>query len=218
MNTSSINRVPLFATLPETEKNNIIKQGTHCKVAKRKQILSEGDAADTLYILLRGQAKVFRSDDSGREIILNTLESGDYFGELGLLDDVQRSASVTAISDCELLCLNKETFSELLGRYPDIAKTLLRDMARRIRDLTDSVESLALQNVYARVANTLMNLAEPHGDQWLVREKMTQQDIANRVGASREMISRILKELSIGGYIDYHRRQITIKKRLPKDF
>jgi len=150
---------------------------------------------------------------------MNTLGAGDYFGELALLDDSTRSASVRTVEKCEFRVVMKEDFNGVLDEHPNIARQLISNLAGRVRKLTADVKSLALQDVYGRVANVLMDLSEERGDGTLyIPEKLTQQDIADRVGASREMVARILKDLTIGEYIRFEGRHIIINTRLPAKY
>ena len=150
---------------------------------------------------------------------MNTLGPGDYFGELALLDDSTRSASVRTVEKCEFRVVMKEDFNGVLDEHPNIARQLISNLAGRVRKLTADVKSLALQDVYGRVANVLMDLSEERGDGTLfIPEKLTQQDIADRVGASREMVARILKDLTIGEYIRFEGRHIIINTRLPAKY
>ena len=166
-----------------------------------------------------GKVKVYCSDKNGKEFIMNTLGPGDYFGELALLDDSTRSASVRTVEKSEFRIVMKEDFSGVLADHPGIVKQLISNLAGRVRKLTADVKSLALQDVYGRVANVLMDLAEERGDGTLfIPDKLTQQDIADRVGASREMVARILKDLTIGEYIRFEGRHIIINTRLPAKY
>jgi len=150
---------------------------------------------------------------------MNTLSAGDYFGELALLDDSTRSASVRTVEKCEFRIVMKEDFNGVLEEHPNITRQLISNLAGRVRKLTADVKSLALQDVYGRVANVLMDLSEERGDGTLfIPEKLTQQDIADRVGASREMVARILKDLTIGEYIRFEGRHIIINTRLPAKY
>ena len=150
---------------------------------------------------------------------MNTLGPGDYFGELALLDDSTRSASVRTVEKSEFRIVMKEDFNGVLDEHPNIARQLISNLAGRVRKLTADVKSLALQDVYGRVANVLMDLSEERGDGTLfIPEKLTQQDIADRVGASREMVARILKDLTIGEYIRFEGRHIIINTRLPAKY
>ena len=139
--------------------------------------------------------------------------------ELALLDDSTRSASVRTVEKSSFCIIYKDDFNQVLDDHPTIARKLIRNLSQRVRKLTADVKSLALQDVYGRVANVLMDLSEERGDGTLyIPEKLTQQDIADRVGASREMVARILKDLTIGEYIRFEGRHIIINTRLPAKY
>lgn len=210
--------LPLFSKLSDDQIQRIAEHATVRVFPKNAIIINEGDSADSLYVTLTGKVKVFLSDDSGKEIIVNILEANEYFGELALIDDAKRSASVMTIERSSFLVISKEDFKRLLGNHPDIAVQLINDLTKRVRSLTDNVKSLALQDVYGRVAKMLFSIAKQEEGQMVVKEKLTQQDIANRVGASREMVARILKDLASGGYISHIGRKIIIHDNLPRSY
>jgi CRP/FNR family cyclic AMP-dependent transcriptional regulator len=169
--------------------------------AKNTVIVSEGDRADSLYIVLSGRVRAYVSDDQGKEMFLSEAGKGEYFGEMAL-DEGPRSASVITLEPTRLLVVPKDDFAAFLAKSPEFALHLVRKLIRRVRALTHDVKSLALMDVYGRVARMLLDLA-------------VAQEMANRVGASREMISRILTELAAGGYIEVARDRITISRTLP---
>ena len=182
-------------------------------------VIHENDPADSLFIIESGKVKVYCSDKNGKEFIMNTQVTGDYFGELAVLDDSTRSASVRTVEKSEFCVIYKEEFNRVFDNHPKIARKLIFNLAQRVRKLTADVKSLALQDVYGRVAGVLMDLSEERGDgTLLIPEKLTQQDIADRVGASREMVARILKDLTIGEYIRFEGRHIVIVTRLPAKY
>ena len=143
---------------------------------------------------------------------------GEYFGELSLLDDETRSASVITTDKSTFSILYKDDFSKVVLNHPDIALVLLRNLASRIRKLTENVKTLALQDVYGRIRKTLLDLSTEKDGDTVIEEKLTQQDIANRIGSSREMVARILKDLATGGYIEIERKQFRILKKLPESY
>lgn len=150
---------------------------------------------------------------------MNTLGAGDYFGELALLDDDRRSASVRTLEKASFLIIYKEEFNKVLLNQVNIAATLIRNLTRRVRKLTQDVKALALQDVYGRVTTVLTTLADAREDGTsIIPEKLTQQDIADRVGASREMVARILKDLTIGEYIAFEGRSIVLNGKLPENY
>jgi len=210
-----LRKVYLFADLPESDLQAVTNLAATRTYPKNTVIITEGDESDSLYAVLSGKVKVFLSDDEGREIIINILGEGEYFGELALLDDSPRSASVMTLEETRLAVISKSAFENCLSNNPQLALHIIRELSSRLRNLTQNVKSLALMDVYGRVARTLIDMAEPTGDKLEIRQKLTQRDIASMVGASREMVSRILKDLSTGGYITIHNKTITINEKLP---
>lgn len=182
---------------------------------KNTLIICEGEQSDSLYLILSGKVKVFLSDEEGKEVTLNMQGSGEYFGELAILDEAPRSASVMTVDETKLAILSKVAFDKCMEEHPGIALVVMRGLARRLRELTENVRSLALMDVYGRVARLLLEMAEESDDKKVISQRLTQRDIASMVGASREMVSRILRDLSIGGYITVENKIITINERLP---
>lgn len=178
-------------------------------------IVNEGEDTDAFYVIVSGRVKVYASDDDGREIILTTQGAGDYFGEL-VLDGGPRSASVMTLEPSRLAVIPKQSFRKFLTAHPAFSSHLVERLIARVRDLTSNVKSLALMDVYGRVARLMLDLAVEEGGRMVIAEKLTQQEIANRVGSSREMISRIFKDLTAGGYISIDNRRITIHRRPPR--
>jgi len=210
-----LENVSLFSGLAQSDLDAISKLATTRTFPRNTIIISEGDTSDSLYAVLSGKVKIYLSDDEGKEIIINIQGAGEYFGELALLDDSPRSASVMTIEECKLAIISKSAFDECLEANPHIALRVIRGLSARLRDLTENVKSLALMDVYGRVARTLLDLAEEDNGEQVIRQRLTQRDIANMVGASREMVSRILKDLSVGGYITIRNKTITIHDKLP---
>ena len=210
-----LQNVSLFSDLPEDDLQVISSLAATRTYPKNTIIISEGDDSDSLYAILSGKVKVFLSDDDGREIIINILDAGQHFGELALLDDSPRSASVMTIEETKLAVISKSAFEDCLTKNPILALKIIRELSARLRNLTQNVKSLALMDVYGRVARTLLDMAEPIGDKLEIKQKLTQRDIASMVGASREMVSRILKDLSTGVYITIQNKTITINEKLP---
>jgi len=181
---------------------------------KNAVIINEGDRGDTLFVILAGKVKVYVSDDDGREMILDMHDAGEYVGEMSL-DGRPRSASVMTLEPTTCSVLSRDELRAAIGRNPDIAMALIEKLIERARIATDNVKNLALMDVYGRVARLLLSLAKEENGKLVVPDRMTQQDIADRVGASRDMISRIFKDLTVGGYVTVENRQITINRKPP---
>lgn len=181
---------------------------------KNAIILNEGDRTDTLYVILEGRVKIFVADAEGSEVIFFTQGPGEYFGEM-ILDEGPRSASVMTLEPSRFLIVPKADIKEFLLGNPAFALHLIEKLIQRVRSLTESVKSLALMDVYGRVARLLLDLAEERDGKLVIADRLTQQDIANRVGASRAMVSRILKDLTTGGYVSIQRDRMLLHRKPP---
>jgi CRP/FNR family cyclic AMP-dependent transcriptional regulator len=177
-------------------------------------LINEGDVADTLFIILSGRVKVYAGNESGKEVILNEHGPGEFVGEVPL-DGGVRSASVMTLEPTTCALVTGANLREFLATHPDFALHLIRNLIMRLRTLTDSVKSLALDDVYGRVVGLLQKLAVAEDDHRVIPQRLTQQEIADRVGASREMVSRIFKELTVGGYLSVKAGHIILLKNPP---
>jgi CRP/FNR family cyclic AMP-dependent transcriptional regulator len=182
---------------------------------KNTVVVTEGDKTDSLYIIVSGRVRIYVSDDRGKEIVLNEAGPGEYFGEM-VLDEGPRSASVMTLEPTQFLLVPQEDFREFILKNPEFSLHLIRKLIKRVRALTNDVKSLALMDVYGRVARMLLDLAVDRDGTLVIESRPTQQEMANRVGASREMISRILGDLAGGGYIVVERDRIVIARTLPR--
>ncbi|MAR90006.1 MAG: Crp/Fnr family transcriptional regulator [Pseudomonadales bacterium] len=215
---TDLSHISLFEGLPDAELAALQDLCITRTYPKNTVIINEGDQANAMFICSSGKVKVYVSDENGKEFVLNSMGPCEYFGELSLLDDESRSASVITTEKSTFSILYKEDFSKVVLSNPDLALVLLRNLAARIRKLTDNVKTLALQDVYGRIRKTLLDLAEEKNGDLIIEEKLTQQDIANRIGSSREMVARILKDLATGGYIEIERKQFRLLKKLPESY
>ena len=209
------NKVAVWTELKEDELGALFAQGVVKNFAKNTVIVSEGDETDSLYIITSGSVKVFVSDDEGKEVVLCTQGPGEYFGEM-VLDGGLRSASVMTLEPSRFAVVTRNRFRDFLSDHPAFAIHLIEKLIQRTRALTENVKSLALMDVYGRVARLLLDLATKKDGRLVIDEKLTHQNIASRVGASREMISRILGDLTAGGYLTIDSKRITINKTPPR--
>ena len=184
--------------LPQALLDQIAAVATVRTFAKRAIIVTEGDETDSLYVVLSGKARVFVADDKGREVQLNQLGPGEYFGEV-TLDGGPRSASVMALDDTRCAIVKRAELTPFLEKHPELALHIVRKLAHRVRELTENVRSLALMDVYGRVARLLLELAEEKEGKLVIGEALTHRDIAARVGGSREMLSRHITHHAHGG-------------------
>jgi CRP/FNR family transcriptional regulator, cyclic AMP receptor protein len=190
--------------------------GTLRSYKKGAIIVSEGDSGDTLIVLLAGSVRVYGTDTQGREVTYATMSAPDYFGEMSL-DGGARSASVEALSACECAVITRVRVHALLATTPDLALELITKITARARAATITIRNLALMDAYGRLATTLDELA--HAPDALgaraVPPRTTHTDLAQRIGTSREMVSRLLRDLEKGGYISVDKRSMTLVKKLP---
>lgn len=207
--------IAIFPELSQTSLDLIASCGVVRKYSKNTVLVSEGELSDSLYIILDGKVKVYVSDEHGKEVLLNILGQGAHFGELSLIDEEPRSASVVTLEQSQIVVVSKPNFQHCLATHSEIAFELISTLVKRVRALTDSVKNLALLDVYGRVARTLLSLANKQDNQLIIQQRLTHQDIASMVGASREMVSRIMKDLTTGGYIEVKDKQIIIRSKLP---
>jgi len=182
---------------------------------KNTIVLNEGEPGDSLFVLLQGQVKVYATDENGREITYGTIEAGDYFGEMSL-DGGPRSASVMTLEPSLCALVSRAAVQQHLADEPSFALQLVSHVIRRARSATETARRMALLDVYGRLIHTLEGQQGPATQQAPVQlTQITHQQIASRVGASREMVSRLLKDLEKGGYLELGIKRITLKKKLP---
>jgi CRP/FNR family transcriptional regulator, cyclic AMP receptor protein len=178
-------------------------------------IVSHEEAGDALFILAEGKAKAALLGESGREVILYMFKEGDFFGEMSLIDNQPRSANVQACEETTLLVLKREAFMRHIREHPGTALSVLQEMSRRLRRADEIIGSLALLDVYGRVARMLREMADREGEETeegvVIKERPTQQDIAAMIGTSRETVSRALNDLTRRGYIDMSGKRILLR-------
>ena len=201
-NLDLIRRVSLFSMLTP-EQAMALAATVSKKRFKRGQILVEqGKKSDALFIVLTGRTRVLMTDNKGREVILATLKSGDYVGEMSLIDNEPHSASVVADQQVDVLVLGRDSFLRCLGENIEMAHSVMRVLVQRLRKASENISSLALMGVYGRVAKVLLDSALLDADgTLLIRDKVSRQDLAKMVGASREMVSRVMRDFEEQGFI-----------------
>ncbi len=200
-------------SLTEAELAILLKNGHKKIYPKNKLIIDDGEHSSSAYVINSGQVKVFLSDSHGKEIVLSFLGAGGYFGEMALIDQEERSAAVMTTEDTELTEISQKNFRECLQAHPELTERILQVLVGRLRKANKKISSLALQDVHQRVANTLAKMAVHKDGRLVVEDKPTHQQIANVVGASREMITRILKNMTSDGVIEITAKEIFIQER-----
>jgi CRP/FNR family cyclic AMP-dependent transcriptional regulator len=201
-NLELLRRVPLFAALTPTQCANIADEIIKKRFKRAETVVEQGKKSDALYIILTGRARVMSTDSRGREVILATLHPGDYVGEMSMIDDEPHSATVRTEVQTDVLMLGREAFARCLPENSSMSYNIMRGLVARLRHADRKIESLALMDVYGRVARSLLEFAVDDGAGNLkVRDKISRQDLAKMVGASREMVSRVMKDLEERGFV-----------------
>ncbi|HEY2256131.1 MAG TPA: Crp/Fnr family transcriptional regulator [Variovorax sp.] len=200
--------------LPQSLLDAIAPHGLTRAFPAHAILINEGDTTDSLYIVLSGRVKVYASSHDGREVVLTEYGPGEYFGELSL-DGEKRSASIKALEACCCRVVQGSELRQFLTDHPDFALHLTRKLIGMVRRLTSQLRSMALQDVYGRMVGVLTELSDPVGQERVLRRRLTQQDIADRVGSSREMVNRVMKELTAGGYVAQRDGRLVILRKLP---
>jgi CRP/FNR family transcriptional regulator, cyclic AMP receptor protein len=202
VSTLLLRNVPLFSMLPEDQLTVLTKVVRRNSFSRGATIIAAGDVTDSLYVVISGRFKVIIGDRTGREIILAVLGPGEYFGEMVPIDDNPRSASVVAMESGDLLVLAKQEFRKCLQDNFEMAMTMLRCAIQRLREADRKIGRLALMDVYGRVAGHLLEMSETIDGQRVIARKIVKQQMADMIGASREMVGRAMKDLQAGGFIE----------------
>src|SRR3954469_8024730 len=201
-NLDLIRRVPLFSLLTNDQAQGIADSVVKRRFRRGEIVVEHGKKSNALYILLTGRARVLTADSRGREVILAVLQAGDYVGEMSLIDNEPHSATVRCELQCDVLILGRPDFSPCLPENSSLSYAVMRGLVTRLRSADRQIESLALLDVYGRVARTLLDMAEEVDGEKVIKSKVSRQDMAKIVGASREMVSRVMKDLEERGIIE----------------
>lgn len=210
-----LSQVALFASLSPAELGTLESHAKPKRYRKNTVIMEKGDESSAMYVLVSGKVRVYVADDEGKEVVLNVFdEPGTHFGELALLRDMTRTASIMTLEDSQFLIISKVDFLQCVTDHPQIALAIIGSLVDQVKVLTDRVSALALNDVYGRLAATLRDLAREE-DGRMITQALTQQELGQMIGASREMVSRIFKELKAGDYIQIEDKRIVLNKKLP---
>jgi CRP/FNR family transcriptional regulator, cyclic AMP receptor protein len=215
-NLELIRRVPLFSMLTPTQAEAVADAVIKRRFKRGELVVEQGKKTNALFIILTGRARVLTTDARGREVILANLSPGDYIGEMSLIDNEPHSASVRAEIQTDVLMLGRVEFARCLPENTSMAYAVMKGLVQRLRHADRKIESLALMDVYGRVARALIEASETDAQgQVFIRDKVSRQDLAKMVGASREMVSRVMKDLEERGYIEtLENNSVLIKERL----
>lgn len=207
-------KTKLFKDLSAEQLERLVECSTVSEFPKNSVVIKQGDDTDSMYVIIGGIVDMYLENDLGKKIIINTLKPSDVFGEIESLTNTSRQVSIITKSKCIFAVISRQTFMETVLAEISVNQSVIELLVKRIQDLTEDLGSVALDDVYHRVVRVLHKHTE-EVDGKMVTGRLTQQDIANRVGATREMVHCILKELKTGGYISIDDKQITIEKKLP---
>lgn len=212
---TGLRNVPYFSGVPAADLEKLAASAIKKSYPKNAVVINEGDEAGALFIILGGRVQTFLSNESGRTVTLSTQESGSFFGELSLLDGEPRSASVMTLEPTACLLFPRHAFQTWLQEHPNAALSIIQSLTMRVRILTESVRGFALSDVYGRLIKTLHGAAAVQGEEWAIHPKPSHQELANLIGCSREMVSRIMKDLTRGGYVSSEGKTLRIHRKLP---
>jgi CRP-like cAMP-binding protein len=202
-NLDLIRRVPLFARLTAVQAESLAGAVTKRRYKRGERIVEQSQTSNALFIILTGRARVLMTDRKGREVILATLHTGDHVGEMSLIDNEPHSASVQAEILSDVLVLGRDDFARCLANNFAMAQAVMLVLVQRLRSADQKIGSLALMSVYARVADVMLesSTADENGVLW-IHDKVSRQDVAKMVGASREMVSRVMKDFEEQGFLE----------------
>jgi CRP-like cAMP-binding protein len=214
--------VPIFAELDDSAIASLARLSQKRRCAKDSPVFFENEQGDFFFMILEGRIKVTILGDDGREVILSMLSPGDFFGEMALLDNEPRSATAIAVEDTELLSLHRTDFQAVIADNRDIMSALIRILSARLRRANHQISTLALLDVYGRVARVLIDMAREEGrrlrDGRIAFRRATHQEIANRIGTTRETVTRMLKDLERQGHIRVEGREMIVDPGFEKAF
>ena len=208
----------MFQSLGESDLDALAGVTRQITAERGELIVSQGSAGESLYIVARGQIRVYLSDETGKEIILGLEGPGAIFGEIAVLDRQPRSASVAAMERTELLVIEGREFRQLLEVHTGLSLGVIAALAGMLRKLTDATQGLALQSAYRRLVTRLYERAVEEDGQTVIPERLTHQLLADMIGCSREMVSRIMSDLAKGGYLRTEDKRWIIERKLPADY
>jgi len=217
-----LRQVPVFADLSDPDIESLSRLCTRRRYPKDTVVFFENEEGDFFFMIVEGRIKVTILGDDGREIILSVLGPGDFFGEMALLDNEPRSATAIAAEETELLCLHRNDLQTVLTDNKAILTSFIKVLTSRLRKANHQISTLALLDVYGRVARVIMEMAKEEGrrlkDGRIAFRRATHQEIANRIGTTRETVTRMLKEIERQGLIEIDGKEIVVQPDFEKAF
>ncbi|MGE0083104.1 MAG: Crp/Fnr family transcriptional regulator [Desulfococcaceae bacterium] len=214
-----IRKVPLFSGLNEQELRTLADIAVEIKPPRDSLLIIKDTLSTELYIVLEGEAHAISiNEDDGNQIVLNTFNSGDYFGEMSFIDKEPRCATVQTKGKTRLLRIPRNKFKDIIASNPEIVFNLMKGLLVKLRHATEQIEAFAFKDSYGKIVSLLAKMAKPKENYWVIEEKLTQADIANRIGCDRSTVSKILSSLKAGNYLTHEKKIITIRKQLPDSY
>ena len=214
----TLRQVELFEHLTDDQLALLAAQTRELSFRKHAVLMTEGDVGESMYVMTGGLTKVFVSDEDGKELVLHQLGPGAVIGDIALLDDEPRSASAATLEKSTALMIGKGAFLDCLRESPEMGINIIRSLTRRLRTATEGSRSLALDNVYRRLADKLQALAEDEDGTPTLAKKYSHQELGNLIGASREMVGKVMAELVKGEYVEIRDGRIALTRKLPKNW
>lgn len=212
-----LKKIPLFTALTDDVLLALSSKARTINFPKNAVILHQGELSQSLHIILRGKVRVYVSDEED-DFVLQTQESGSYFGELALLTDAPRSASIKALEKTACAIIMQSDFTAWMSQHPEVTPILLKAMAEKVLQLTDEVQSMALSGVYERLVRKLKQLGRDEDGILVIDNIKSQEELAKMIGAGREMVCKVLRQLTFGGYLLVEDKSYKIVKKLPKKY
>jgi CRP/FNR family cyclic AMP-dependent transcriptional regulator len=214
---SFLKTITPYDTLDERGLESLVNIAIRRNYKKNMVIIQQGDDTNSMFILIEGEMRVYVEDDDGKQLTVRILKPGNSFGEVALIGEFPRTASVVTLTDTVVAAFSKEKYLSFLEQHPQISIALARNLANLVRDTTEELSCIALSDVYGRVTHILEKYAVEADDHRLV-PKFTHREIAGMIGSSREMVSKILKELETGDYISVTGQHYVINRNLPANW
>jgi CRP-like cAMP-binding protein len=209
-----VRRAPLFTALDDEAAASLMDSMVEVSLGRGEQLFDEGDRGDRLYVIVEGKIKLGRTSGDGRENLLAILGPGEMFGELSLFDPGPRTAAATSVSDSRLVGLGHDALQPWLLRHPEVAQQLLKALALRLRRTNEALADLVFSDVPGRVAKSLLDLARRFGratdEGVLVAHELTQEELAQLVGASRETVNKALADFATRGWLRLEARSVVL--------
>lgn len=215
---SFLKKVPIFSELDEQALQLVLSRSRTLKFRKGVILMSEGETGESLYIINEGTVRIFVSDEEGNEMTLFIEGAGSYIGEISLLDDAPRTASAITMEKTEVISISKTAFVEIIKENPEIAFNIISALTHKLRRATEGIRSLALKNVYQRLVLKLLELSIEDNGQKLIPKKHSHSELGKMIGASREMVGKVMAELTKGEYIEQRDKQLVLLKDFPHDW